>query len=74
MIAYQIIDRFEFDCILQLDRVWLICHSLQLVNSILIAILYSNLETYDYCVFDSDHVKPSLKSLHSKVATKDQNK
>lgn len=66
MIAYQIIDRFEFDCIL--------CHSLQLVNSILIAILYSNLETYDYCVFDSDHVKPSLKSLHSKVATKDQNK
>ena len=67
MIAYQIIDRFEFDCILQL-------HSLQLVNSILIAILYSNLETYDYCVFDSDHVKPSLKSLHSKVATKDQNK
>ena len=45
MIAYQIIDRFEFDCIF----------SLQLVNSILIAILYSNLETYDYCVFDSDH-------------------
>ena len=39
MIAYQIIDRFEF----------------QLVNSILIANLYSNLETYDYCVFDSDH-------------------
>ena len=42
MIAYQIIDRFEFD-------------SLQLVNSILIAILYSNLEMYDYCDFDSDH-------------------